>query len=117
MKTYTYSPHNHDQLPPYWWLNPWSHVRRLKAAVVAIRELGEKIERDRDNAFIAIREHLDTIDRWQEKALSIERDNESLRRTVVYHSDRAADLEQSLNRLTAKTKVKPKAKKKGVRRA
>jgi len=114
MKPYTYSQ---DKLPPLWWLNPWTHVRRLHAALSAIRDEADKLERQRDNACVSLREHMDTIDRWQEKALSIERDNESLRRTVVYHSDRAADLEQSLNRLTAKSKVKPKAKKKGVRRA
>ena len=57
MKTYTYSQ---DRLPPYWWLNPWSHVRRLHAAVVALRDLAN--------------EYSDTANRWHDKANKIEDD-------------------------------------------
>jgi cell division protein FtsB len=40
METYT------DTLPPFWWLTPWRHVRRLHAATLALNDALHQMEGD-----------------------------------------------------------------------
>jgi chromosome segregation ATPase len=52
METYT------DTLPPFWWLTPWRHVRRLHAATLALNDALHQMEGDGE--------------RWHEQAVAAE---------------------------------------------